>query len=86
MAQPTEIRILGDYTKVSLPRVAKCRSCQAEILWFTTAAELRPMPVDRDPLPLVKAVYHDGPKPRSIIVAVPHWATCPQYKEWRRGR
>jgi hypothetical protein len=62
---------------------ARCKSCQADIVWFRTAANDRPIPVDaegirrEEALPLIDVV---------TIHAVPHFATCPNAAQHRKAR
>lgn len=71
-----------------------CRSCHAPVRWVRTAKG-QPMPLDRDPNPagnvLLDAhgraeVCRQG-DPRLLEarpVYMPHHATCPDAKGWRR--
>lgn len=82
LAQPTTIRVAGDYTKMNAPAIARCRSCRAAIQWFTTA-QRKPMPVDASPRFLIDSTTVEDGRPLTVISAVPHWVTCPQRDDWR---
>lgn len=77
-----------------------CRSCGAAIIWATTDRGVS-MPVDRDPaaggnVSLTPHAARDG-QWRAAVVAprlafgrtdlrMPHHATCPQGRAWKRKR
>jgi hypothetical protein len=60
--------------------MANCRSCGAEIAWVRTEAG-KMMPVDIDVVDIQKE--KDG---EVFIVMKSHWGTCPDAKEWRKGK
>jgi len=57
---------------------AKCKSCKAKIFFIETSKG-KQMPIDADPDEKGN-IEIDGLKYRS------HFATCPQAKEWRKGK
>lgn len=82
-------------------RTATCRSCGRPILWCTSVATGRAMPVDADPTPdgnvevtehpdpaasMLRAVVHAQPPLGSPPLRMAHHATCPQADEWRKRR
>lgn len=75
-------------------KVTKCRSCHAPVIWAQTLRDkflpVNPEPSDKGQVTLEEregkpplALYH-GVKARGITYYVPHWATCPQSKQWRK--
>jgi hypothetical protein len=75
--------------------VSVCRSCGATIVWATTP-NAKKMPLDPEPN-LRGTVWFDGTTATTLnrvelkyaqsqheLLWVPHWATCPQRKEWRK--
>ena len=60
--------------------MANCRSCGAEIVWLETAKNKRPMICDPA---YVQIVTDEGKMVRGRI---PHWATCPDAKAWKKPR
>ena len=73
-----------------------CRSCAAPVLWVITQREKR-MPVDAEPSdkgnvllrPDGKGCVLSGPalddaRTRGDRLHVPHFATCPHWKQWRK--
>lgn len=76
---------------------AKCKSCGAAIEWTLTTAGKR-YPVDAKPdratgTLLVRGGYCrrleepelTAARNAGTLLYVPHWATCPDAKSWRRG-
>jgi hypothetical protein len=75
--------------------VASCRSCNAEIEWFTWADSGRAVPLDARPAPAdaknALAVIGGGKVRRYTVEdarlgrdrRIPHFATCPDAKDWR---
>ena len=66
---------------------AKCKGCGANIHWVKMESGAA-MPVD--PLPLKMVILEaqaEGKSPRGKLVEarVPHWATCPKRKEFKKG-
>jgi hypothetical protein len=59
-----------------MPTVDTCRSCGAEILWLWTTRHKR-MPVEAASV-LAPAESFDP-----ALGHVPHWAQCPQRRDWR---
>jgi hypothetical protein len=59
-------------------RIVRCRSCRAQIIWFTTAAGKK-MPVDADTV---------EPKDDELDLErhVSHFATCNDAEKWRKPR
>lgn len=69
-------------------REARCRSCDAPIVWITTVRGKR-MPVDVGTLRRgIQIIPHDGSYRAAQVVtmATPHWATCPNADQHRRER
>lgn len=76
----------------------RCRSCQRAIVWTTTAATGRPMPVDPEPVATgnVRLVRDGGRLVAEVVpparrrageeLHLPHHATCPAAAQWRRQR
>lgn len=79
-----------------------CSSCPAQIIWASTTATGRPMPVDAEPHEDGTVLLHprDGRGPLAEVVPVgsqtllgdveplrqSHFSTCPQADEHRRPR
>lgn len=74
--------------------MAECRSCGATITWLTTP-EGRKMPANADPSPRGTIVVDDATNtmrfaratdevPEGWTRYVPHWATCPDYRSWKK--
>lgn len=77
--------------------MSRCRSCRRGIRWAFTANGKR-MPLDADPHPDGNVVLEDGDSGQPIAVVcapgdpwlaagptyMPHWASCPQAKSWKR--
>ncbi|MBT8453900.1 MAG: hypothetical protein KJO40_18205 [Deltaproteobacteria bacterium] len=58
--------------------MARCKSCGAEIRWIKTTAG-NPMPCNQEQQTFVT------PDGQTLRGHVPHWATCPHSKQWKRG-
>lgn len=82
-------------------RIEHCRSCQAPIIWATSAATGRAMPVDAEPFEggnveltehpdptasMVRAIVHAQPPLDAPPLRMAHHATCPQADTWRKRR
>lgn len=78
--------------------MSRCRSCDAEIVWATTAVG-KAMPLDAIPndagnvevttdaqsgLLRVIAVHKEPPMFGEAPVYMPHHGTCPNANEWRK--
>lgn len=79
--------------------MSRCRSCDAQILWATTAAG-KAIPLDAEPAELgnvkiygreanLSAVTLAGNELRTaredgVRLFMPHHATCPQGQSWRK--
>lgn len=66
---------------------AKCRSCNANIIWIRMESG-EWMPVDARK-PMLVYTGKDGNQPGQLIQSsgyVPHWATCPNAKQHKRKR
>ena len=59
-------------------KTSKCRGCGAELVWFKTENN-RSMPVDASSVEEGDAKFIPGKH-------IPHWATCPQAKSFRKPR
>lgn len=64
-------------TFVHHPREKRCRSCDALIVWFVTAAGKR-MPVDA-----ASTKPEDAETQLDLTRHVSHFATCPYAQRWR---
>lgn len=64
-----------DQKRVS--KVSQCRGCPAQIRWVNMQTG-KAMPVDAEP---IKVIIEEG---RMISAYVPHWATCPKAKEFKK--
>jgi len=61
----------------------KCRSCQADIIWCTSASG-RPMPLDAKP---EKRVVVDEHKVGRVVEAyVSHFSSCPNAAQHRKTK
>lgn len=59
-----------------------CRSCQAPIIWVTSATTKRPMPLDAKPEKrVVVDEHHVG---RVVDAYVSHFSTCPNAAQHRK--
>lgn len=56
--------------------MAKCKGCQAEIVWITTKNG-KQMPCNVEKITVVT------PAGETIVGHVPHWATCPMSKKFK---
>lgn len=57
--------------------MAKCKGCQAEIVWIKTINGNN-MPCNVEKTTIIT-------KEREIVVGhIPHWATCPQFKQFKK--
>lgn len=59
----------------------RCKSCEADILWFTTNNG-KPIPVDAEPDKRV-VIGRNG-KAYIVDTYVPHHATCPYADDYRK--
>lgn len=73
--------------------MSACRSCGAPIRWVTTGAgNLMPLNAEPDPAGNIEVLEGDWavvhPAGQTTLDPgerwMPHWAVCPQAKEWRR--
>ncbi len=77
--------------------MAECRSCHAPIVWAMTDAGKR-MPLDPMPTTTGTVALLQGSERRARVLPAaeleaaraegktlftPHWATCPQAREWK---
>lgn len=71
--------------------MSACRSCGAEIVWKYTENRKR-IPLDAEPNPNGNVYFRHG---KAVVLGagefpvgttryMPHHATCPQGKEWKR--
>jgi hypothetical protein len=80
--------------------VSRCRSCGAEIVWATTEAG-KAMPLDAAPTVEGNVAVTGAEKPVATVLAglfleearsagrelfMPHHATCPQGRAWRKKK
>jgi hypothetical protein len=69
----------------------QCRSCGAAILWLTMRESGRKMPVDAKPVNAVVRVdgrgvrADDGEMGVMVKAYTPHWATCPNASDHKKG-
>ena len=56
----------------------KCKGCQAEIIWIKTVNG-KNMPCNAEKTTIVT----EGGE--TIVGHIPHWSTCPQFKNFKRG-
>lgn len=79
-------------------RIDHCRSCDADIIWAVTIND-RPIPVDANPAPggnlrleprgatmAPRAVKLSPKLAFGVKLRMPHHASCPQGREWKRKR
>ena len=74
-----------------MPPTRLCKSCQAPIIWATTAAKEQPIPLDAKPekrvvleeIPLTRGFFW---RASVVDTYMPHHVTCPDAKQWRRKR
>lgn len=74
--------------------MSACRSCNAEIVWATSATSGKPMPMDLKPDPKGQFVIVSGKARRATAEDdrlhrerfTSHFATCPQADQHRRAR
>jgi hypothetical protein len=74
--------------------MSACRTCGAEIVWAPTRNKKTPMPLDAEPNSRGNVVIENGlaivlgPLEELLLAGkiryMPHHATCPQGKDWRR--
>ena len=60
---------------------SKCRGCGQEIKWIEMASGKK-MPLDPDPVQMVIVNVGIG-EVRGVYM--PHWATCPKAKDFKKG-
>lgn len=68
--------------------VSRCRTCQAPIVWASTAANRRPMPLDAEPTGAGNVELVDGlavvhgqpPLDPDVELYMPHFSTCPNWE------
>jgi hypothetical protein len=67
--------------------LSRCRSCNAAIEWAEVVASGKRMPFDGEIVP-VSSAHKDGRLVEVVDTDVtrPHWASCPQAEQWRRGK
>lgn len=58
--------------------MANCKGCGAEIIWLKTKNG-KSMPCDANK---VTIITENG---ETVTGYVPHWATCPKYKQFKRS-
>jgi len=72
-----------------IPKVSRCRSCKAEIVW-TFTAKGKQMPLDHPPTKgflLSWDIAGDTGRPPDAVVRdvyTSHYATCPDAAKWRK--
>lgn len=55
----------------------KCKGCNAEIIWIETVkGKIMPCNAEKTTI-----VTKEG---KTVIGYVPHWATCPKYKNFKQ--
>ncbi len=65
-----------DTTEAHERRIVRCRSCNARIIWFKTAAGKN--------MPVVADTVEPGDEKLELPRHVSHFATCPQADQHRR--
>ena len=60
--------------------MSKCKACDAPILWVKTTKG-KNMPLDAKPYKMVVVKNGIG---ELVDAYMPHWATCPHAKEFRK--
>lgn len=58
--------------------MAKCKGCQAEIVWIKTTNG-KNMPCNAEK---TTVVTEDG---KTVVGHIPHWSTCPEFKKFKRA-
>jgi hypothetical protein len=82
------------------PRIDRCRSCSAEIIWLVMRPGGRRMPIDAEPardgnvladLNAAAGIVLSAASRAEVLDATPdeplyrsHFSTCPQADRWRR--
>jgi hypothetical protein len=61
-----------------------CRGCGASVLFVTTAATGKSIPLD--PLPVKRIVIGDDLKARVVDTYIAHFATCPKADQFRKKK
>ncbi|KKL57067.1 hypothetical protein LCGC14_2239150 [marine sediment metagenome] len=61
---------------------SKCRGCHQEIKWAEMPTGKK-MPLDYKPLIMVQVTEGIG---EMIKVYMPHWATCPKAKDFKKKK
>ena len=85
------------YHFLPAPQKAKCRSCQADILWVRNASTGTFMCLDADPVCGGNVVVVDGlarvvkkgdlfEEPAGGPFYQSHFSTCPEAKQWRKKK
>lgn len=69
-----------DTTEAHERRITRCRSCNAKIIWFKTAAG-KNMPVDADTVE-----PEDDVEELDLSRHVSHFSTCPNANQHRKPR
>ena len=59
--------------------MSKCKGCGAEIVWIKTTAG-KAMPCDLNKMTIVT---ESG---ETVTGYIPHWATCPAAKSFKKGK
>lgn len=85
----------------TIPADGRCRSCGAPIIWAISPKTGRPMPVDIEPtaganVELTPHTVRPGDWHARVVapahtfgrtdLRMAHHATCPQGKQWKRGK
>jgi hypothetical protein len=62
--------------------VKKCRGCGDPIIWIKTAKNDKFIPLNARPER--RMIINADHKAESVTVWTPHWASCPQAKEFKQ--
>jgi len=61
----------------------KCKGCDQEIKWIIMGRTGAKMPIDVKPVQMIQVKEDIG---EMIPVYIPHWATCPKAKNFKKGK
>jgi hypothetical protein len=69
--------------------MSRCRSCNDEVIWVTSAATGKNIPINPEPVLGGNLFLADGvvtvrqPQP-DVLRHVTHFSTCPDANQWRK--
>jgi len=64
-------------------KTSLCKGCGAAIIWIKTAKG-KNMPVNAKASPVYQ--INDQEETFQVMAHIPHWITCPQRDEFKKGR